>query len=90
MRVETKPYAWSTIDHMNARRAAKPASGGKNYAKADRMVKNAAERERVAVLNLFDLIREKAYHRFAAIRAESREALARLRSDYTPGDDIPF
>jgi len=90
MRIETKPYAWSSIDHMNARRAAKPASGGKNYALKDRMVNKAAERERVAGLNPFDLIREQAHHRFAAIRAETHEALARLRSDYIGGDDIPF
>ena len=90
MRVETKPYRWSPVDHMNARRAAKAASGGKNYAATDRIVNKAAERERVAGLNPFDLIRERAYHRFAAVRADAREALARLRSDYIGGDDIPF
>ena len=37
MRVERDPFGWSPIDHMNARRIVKPASGGKNYAKRDRM-----------------------------------------------------
>jgi len=54
------------------------------------MVNAAAERERLAGLNPFDLIRERSYHRFAAIRAETHEALARLRSDYIEGDNIPF
>ena len=75
---------------MNARRTAKPASGGKNYAKKDRLVNEAAERERIASLNDFERIREEAHHRFAAIRAETSEAFARLRSDYRPEDDIPF
>ncbi len=79
-----------SIDYLNARQAHRPASGGRNYAKHDRMVNNAAERERIAALNPFDRIREKAFHRFAAIRAETHEALARLRSDYVEGDDIPF
>ena len=90
MRVETNPYAWSRVDHMNARRAAKPANGGRNYARTDRTVNKAAERERFAGLSPFDRIREKDYHGFAAIRADAHEAFARLRSDYTPGDDIPF
>lgn len=89
MRVETNPYGWSPVDHMNARRAAKPASGGKNYA-SGRVVNKAAERERLAGLNPFEIIRENAYYRFAAIRAEAREAFRRLRSDYRPEDDIPF
>ena len=56
------------------------------------MVNKAAERERFAGLGPFDRIREKDYHSFAAIRADAHEAFARLRSDYTPGDetDIPF
>jgi hypothetical protein len=90
MRRETNPYAGSRVDHMNARRAAKPASGGRNYARTDRIVNKAAERERFASLSPFDRIREKDYHSFAAIRADAREAFARLRSDYMPGDDIPF
>ena len=90
MRVETDPYAWSRVDHMNARRAAKVASGGRNYARTDRTVNKAAERERFAGLGPFERIRENDYHCFAAIRADAREAFARLRSDYMPGDDIPF
>jgi hypothetical protein len=54
------------------------------------MVNKAAERERFAGLGPFDLIREKDFHSFAAIRTDAHEAFARLRSDYTPGDDIPF
>lgn len=90
MRVGTNPYVWSLVDHMNARRAAKPASGGRNYAKTDRMLSKAAERERFASLSPFERIREKDYYSFAAIRAAAHEAFARLRSDYAPGDDIPF
>ena len=90
MRSETKPFGWSRIDQMNARRALKPASGGKNYAKTDRLMNEASERERLAGLDPFERIREEADHRFEAIRAETREAFARLRSDYMPGDDIPF
>ena len=90
MRLETKTYTWSRVDHMNARRAAKPASGGRNYAKWDRMVNKAAERDRIAVLSPFDRIRERDYHSFAAIRVDARERFARLRSNYVPGDDIPF
>ena len=74
---------------MNARRAAKPASGGRNYARTDRTVNNAAERERFAASALSTYSR-KRYHSFAAIRADAYQAFARLRSDYTPGDDIPF
>jgi hypothetical protein len=90
MRIETKPFRWSRVDHMNGRRAAKPASGGKNYAKRDRVLNEAAERERIASLDPFERIREETHQRFAAIRAETREAFARLRSDYRPDDDIPF
>jgi hypothetical protein len=90
MRVDPKPFRWSRIDQMNTRRAAKPASGGKNYAKRDRLVNEAAERERIADLDAFDRIREEAHHRFASIQAETSEAFARLRSDYRPDDDIPF
>jgi hypothetical protein len=90
MRSNSKPFGWSRVDYMNARRAAKPASGGKNYAKRDRLLNEAAERERIADLDAFERIREEAHHRFAAIRAETREAFARLRSDYRPNDDIPF
>jgi len=90
MRIETKPYGWSPVDHMNARRAAKPASGGKNYAATDRIRNGASERERLASLDSFERIREETYYRFAAIRAEGREALARLRSGRVPDEDIPF
>ena len=90
MRVETKAFGWSRVDYMNARRGAKPANGGKNYAKKDRLVNEAAERERIAALNDFERLREEANHRFAAIRVETSEAFARLRSDYRPEDDIPF
>jgi triphosphoribosyl-dephospho-CoA synthetase len=90
MRVDPKPFCWSGVDHMNARRAAKPASGGRNYAKRDRLVNKAAERERIADLDAFERIREEAHHRFEAIRTETREAFARLRPDYRPEDDIPF
>ena len=75
---------------MNARRALKPASGGKNYARRDRVVNEAAERERLASLDPFERIREEAHYSFATIRAEAREAFARLRSNYRPDDDIPF
>jgi len=68
----------------------KLAGGGKNYAKRDRLVNEASERERLTSLDPFERIREEAYHHFEAIRAETREAFARLRSDYRPGDDIPF
>ncbi len=90
MRSDAKPFGWSRVEYMNGRRAAKPASGGKNYAKRDRLLNEAAERERIAGLDPFERIREEAHHRFAAIRAETREAFARLRSDYRPDDDIPF
>jgi hypothetical protein len=90
MRIETKPFGWSAVEYINARRAAKPASGGKNYAKKDRLLNDAAERERIAALDDFERIREEAHHRFAAIREETREAFARLRSDYRPADDISF
>jgi hypothetical protein len=90
MRIDPKPFGWSRVDHMNARRAAKPASGGKNYAKRDRLLNEAAERERIASLDPFERIREEAHCRFAAIRAETDEAFARLRSDYRPNHDIPF
>jgi hypothetical protein len=90
MRVDPKPFRWSRIDQMNARRAAKPVSGGKNYAKTDRLLNETAERERIAALDAFERISEEAHHRFAAIRAETREAFARLRSDYRPNDEIPF
>jgi hypothetical protein len=90
VRVERDPFGWSPIDHMNARRAAKPASGGKNYAKRDRLVNKAAERERISSLNDFERIREEAHYRFEAIQAETREAFTRLRAVYRPEDDIPF
>jgi hypothetical protein len=90
VRVDPKAFRWSRIDQMNAQRAAKTASGGKNYAKKDRRVNEAAEGERIGSLDPFERIREEAHHRFAAISAETMEAFARLRSDYIPGDDIPF
>jgi hypothetical protein len=90
MRIDTKPYSWSRVDYMNARRAVKPASGGKNYAKKDRLLNEAAERERIVALDVFERFREEAHHRFAAIQAETREAFARLRSDYRPAEDILF
>jgi hypothetical protein len=87
---EAKPYAWSRVDYMNERRSAKPASGGRNYALKDRMVNEAAERERIAALDPFERLREEAYHCFAAIKAKAHEDFARLRSDYIPAEDIPF
>jgi len=90
MRFEIKPYGWSPVDHMNARRAAKPASGGKNYAATDRRVNKRAERERLAGLAPIERIREEAYHRFKAIQVEAHEAFARLRSDYIGAPDVPF
>ena len=79
-----------TIDYLNARRAAKPASGGRNYAKSDRMVNKAAERERVADLDAFERIREAAHARFAEMRAADREAFNRIRSGIPADEDIPF
>jgi hypothetical protein len=90
MRIETKPFGWSAVEYMNARRGAKPASGGKTYAKKDRLLNDAAERERIADLDVFERIREEARHQFAAIRSEMQEAFARIRSGYRPEDDIPF
>ena len=90
MRIEAKPFGWSRVDYMNARRAVMPASGGNNYAKRYRLVNEAAERERIAALDVFSCIQEEAHHRFAAIQADTREAFARIRSGYRPEDDIPF
>jgi hypothetical protein len=90
MRIEPKPFGWSRVEYMNGKRAARPASGGNNYAKRDRLVNEAAERERIAALDVFSRIQEEAHHRFAAIRAEAREAFARIRSGNRPDDDIPF
>ncbi len=76
----------ATIDYMNARRASKPASGGRGY-----IVKfNAsAERERVAGLDDFERIREAAHARFADMRAADREVFNRIRRG-DPANEIPF
>jgi hypothetical protein len=90
MRIEPKPFGWSRVEYMNRKRAARPASGGKNYSKRDRVVNEAVERERIAALDVFSRIQEEAHHRFTAIQAEAREAFALIRSGYKPEDDIPF
>ena len=79
----------STTSMRAKRTGPLPAAG--IYASTIHMVNNAAERERIAALNPFDRIREKAFHRFAAIRAETHEGLEPcLRFDHVEGDDILF
>lgn len=78
------------IDYLNARQAHMPASGGRNYAKHDRTVSIAAERERFSDLDQFGRIREIAQARFADMRGAYREAFNRLRSDIPADTDIPF
>lgn len=77
----------ATIDYMNARRASKPASGGRNYTVRRNV---SAERERFAGLDTFERIREEAHARFAAMRAADRERFNRIRSGIRPDEDIPF
>jgi hypothetical protein len=79
-----------SIDYINARQAHIPASGGRNYAKHDRMVNAAAERERLAELDAFERIREMAHARFADMRSVDREWFDRLRSGLRADEDIPF
>jgi hypothetical protein len=89
-RTSDQIYAGDRVAYMNARRDRKPASGGTNYAKRDRIVNKAAERERCAALDEFDLIRAQVAAFFAAQRAASNEFRNQLRSGIRPGDEIPF
>jgi hypothetical protein len=79
-----------SIDYLNARQAHMPASGGRNYARQDRMVNAAAERERLARLDAFERIREMAHARFADMRSANREWLNRIRRGFPVDQDIPF
>jgi hypothetical protein len=81
------PYAGDRIDYMNARRAAKPATGGTNYA---RYVNPVDERARVAGLNEFDLLREKLDAVFTECRSVVRNFRNDLAAGLTADDMIPF
>jgi len=67
-----------------------PASGGRNYAKYDRTVNVAAERERFSDLDQFERIRERANARFAGMRSANREWLNRIRNGIPSDEGIPF
>ena len=67
-----------------------PASGGQNYAKHDRIVNAAAERERLAELDAFERIREIAHARLANMRSANREWFNLVRSGIRADEDIPF
>jgi len=79
-----------SIDYLNARQACFPTSGGRNYAKYDRTVNIAAERERFSDLDQFERIRERANARFADMRSANRETFNRICSGIPPNEDIPF
>jgi hypothetical protein len=85
-------YAGDRIAYINARREAIRSRGAAAGGKIYRIIrKPAAERARWAGLDAFERIREKAYARFADMRAANREALNRIRSRLTTSDlDIPF
>ena len=74
------------IDYMNARRNAKPASGGADHTL---YVNKAAERERVSGLNTFRRIGEAAWSRLDAIRRQAREDHNRIVSRLA-ADDLVF
>ncbi len=78
-----------SIDNLNARRAAKPASGGKSYA-ADRIANPADQRAKLAGMSEIDLIRE----RLAVFFADQRKIVAEFRNSLAAGltadNTIPF
>lgn len=82
-------YAGSRIDYMNARRALKPASGGKSYT-ADRIANPADARAKLVGISDIDLIREK----LAVLFAEQRRIVKEFRNSLAAGlsvtDEIPF
>ena len=81
------PYAGDRIDYMNARRAAKPATGGTNYA---RTVNPVDERARVAGLDEIERIAERAYAVFEECRSVVRNFRNDLAAGLTADDMIPF
>lgn len=81
------PYAGDRIDYMNARRMAKAPQGGKAYPLT---INPVDERSRLAGMDAFELIRERAYALFANNRAIVREFRNGLAAGLTADDAIPF
>lgn len=77
----------ASIDYLNRRRALMPASGGKSSAQS---VNPVDERARVAGLDAFTLIAERAYAAIAAQRAIVAEFRNRLAAGLTADNEIPF
>jgi hypothetical protein len=76
-------YAGDRIDYMNARRNAKPASGGRNYAKA---VNPVDIRDRDAGLDHY----ERTMEQVAAIFADFRSWARNLPMPGETETEIPF
>jgi hypothetical protein len=81
------PYAGERIAYMNARRAAKAGTGGKSYAT---LANPVDERSRLAGLDPFQLIAERAFARIENSRAIVREFRNSLAAGLTAIDEIPF
>jgi hypothetical protein len=67
--MRSDPYAGDRIDYMNARRNAKPATGGRNYA---RPVNPVDIRDREAGLDHYERTMEHVTAIFAEFRSWSR------------------
>lgn len=81
-----------SIDYLNARRAALPASGGTNYAKRDRVLNVAARKLRDAEMDQVDMLHEQVRLVFAEFRAWFAESSNQLRSGNLDMEDgyVPF
>ena len=81
-----------SIDYLNARRAALPASGGTNYARRDRVLNVAARKLRDAEMDQVELLHEQVRLVFAEFRAWFAESTNQLRQGNIADDaqSIPF
>jgi hypothetical protein len=81
--------ATHSIDYLNARKAAKPATGGKTYA---RLANTVDQRARDAELDAGELLHEQVRLVFADFRAWFAESTNALRQGNIADDaqSIPF
>ena len=86
-------YAGDAIDRMNRARSRKPASGGTNYAKRDRLMSKSSAREHIASLDVWDRAMnelERIELDFFAFLTDSRNAVNVLQLDTDANGEVPF
>ena len=81
-----------SIDYLNARRAALPASGGTNYARRDRAFNYMAQRARDAEMDQIDLLHEQVKSVFRDFQLWFAGSTHRLHSGNLDMEDgyVPF